>query len=891
MQSKNNTKTSKKKANHKGSGGTSRPKGSKTTNSKSTKRTKPLNQSTTTPANDNVIISKKQHKGKNGKSASNNKDKKGNKKSKKNNSKKSNKRELKIPKVLTTIDSASPRTNSKFEARRSFNLTKYGSQSSIDLSDLHNENDDIDVANNEKHKNKNRNRVPQTPTMIRNKENHRFEFSNSGVNNKRSNNTNMNSNNNNRKNNGYSENRRSKYTSGNKRRNKRNNRYNIVDNINNTFQNIGKSNRNLWAISEDFKENNNNNNSNLSAIPSGSSKTTTIRKSPVPRFIGGHPRKRSSMPEIDNMPLFSIERMSNDDSDDTDDDTSSENESESESESSSSFDLYSDESNDSLVIKSRKTLNNLKQTKKDVSRYSKNRNTSRNGNNGKRKTIGNAGKNSKQNSKTSKKNARHTVQVVPLKTGPKNGMVRKNKKNSKTNSNNNNNVNKKSKGKGNNKNKGKNSKNKNSNNNDNRNKNKNKNNKRESKNKIKRKNEKNMNRGKENNESKGVEKKGTNKNRNRNKNKNISKHHQRRSSMPHVSTLSELKLFGNDSKFPNTNEYDSEFGSVSSSSSGFNESDISDLSIADTTHSVHYSKNLSAILRPETPKPRSKKSKKILFGNHNHNRNKNKKNKKSKKTSRVFHDIDINFAGTKQAQEKSRSSQLGKREKQDVSTIKTNKKSSKRKLFQIKKMKSRRERNKDKEKRNNNFGFGGIVIHIGHRYRLDDGRIGVCRFKGRTMFGKATEDYIGIVLEIGEGKHNGTVKGRVYFKCRDGKGVLVRPHRIVQDLGNPFGKVLTQALIDDPKGRELMNQANSAKIAAKTMRMLLLEKQKESKEDEDDNDNDDKNKTSNTWTPSNYDIEDHSTTSFLAQKLHYNKRLLDKHKHKKAKKKKRHHEI
>lgn len=68
-------------------------------------------------------------------------------------------------------------------------------------------------------------------------------------------------------------------------------------------------------------------------------------------------------------------------------------------------------------------------------------------------------------------------------------------------------------------------------------------------------------------------------------------------------------------------------------------------------------------------------------------------------------------------------------------------------------------------------------ICVGKLYELDDGRLGLCMYKGRTMFNKKGI-WIGLQLENAEGKHNGTVHGRKYFLCREGKGVFVRPNRI-----------------------------------------------------------------------------------------------------------------
>merc|ERR1719334_1059154 len=93
-----------------------------------------------------------------------------------------------------------------------------------------------------------------------------------------------------------------------------------------------------------------------------------------------------------------------------------------------------------------------------------------------------------------------------------------------------------------------------------------------------------------------------------------------------------------------------------------------------------------------------------------------------------------------------------------------------------------------------NLSGGGFKIHVNHRYILDDGRIGVCRFKGRTAFGKSSEDWIGIVVEFGRGRHNGTVNGKTYFRCREGQGVMVRTDRILIDVGNRDKNVIDESM-------------------------------------------------------------------------------------------------
>merc|ERR1711933_317934 len=58
-------------------------------------------------------------------------------------------------------------------------------------------------------------------------------------------------------------------------------------------------------------------------------------------------------------------------------------------------------------------------------------------------------------------------------------------------------------------------------------------------------------------------------------------------------------------------------------------------------------------------------------------------------------------------------------------------------------------------KKNKNKTRTGFTVHVNRRVRLDDGRIGVVRYKGRTAFDSKSNVWIGIVVEYGEGQHNG----------------------------------------------------------------------------------------------------------------------------------------
>ena len=55
------------------------------------------------------------------------------------------------------------------------------------------------------------------------------------------------------------------------------------------------------------------------------------------------------------------------------------------------------------------------------------------------------------------------------------------------------------------------------------------------------------------------------------------------------------------------------------------------------------------------------------------------------------------------------------------------------------------------------------------------------------------------------GKHNGTVQGRVYFRCPPGHGVFVKPSRLTR--GPPSMDTETQTLIrQDPKTEQLSEE-------------------------------------------------------------------------------------
>ena len=64
-------------------------------------------------------------------------------------------------------------------------------------------------------------------------------------------------------------------------------------------------------------------------------------------------------------------------------------------------------------------------------------------------------------------------------------------------------------------------------------------------------------------------------------------------------------------------------------------------------------------------------------------------------------------------------------------------------------------------------------LAAGQTIRLSDGRNGIIRFVGQTLF--AAGDWVGVELEDDTGKNDGSVQGERYFECPMGHGMFVRP--------------------------------------------------------------------------------------------------------------------
>ncbi|SPQ20508.1 8f8fcf29-924a-4fda-82e2-838abf50329f [Thermothielavioides terrestris] len=67
-------------------------------------------------------------------------------------------------------------------------------------------------------------------------------------------------------------------------------------------------------------------------------------------------------------------------------------------------------------------------------------------------------------------------------------------------------------------------------------------------------------------------------------------------------------------------------------------------------------------------------------------------------------------------------------------------------------------------------------LAVGQKIRLSDNRSGTIRFVGQTAF--APGDWVGIELDDGSGKNDGSVQGERYFDCKMGFGMFVRPSTI-----------------------------------------------------------------------------------------------------------------
>ncbi len=67
-------------------------------------------------------------------------------------------------------------------------------------------------------------------------------------------------------------------------------------------------------------------------------------------------------------------------------------------------------------------------------------------------------------------------------------------------------------------------------------------------------------------------------------------------------------------------------------------------------------------------------------------------------------------------------------------------------------------------------------LSVGDEVLADGGKQGVVAFYGNTQFARGV--WVGVVLEVPEGKNNGAVAGVQYFECEPNHGLFTRPQKL-----------------------------------------------------------------------------------------------------------------
>jgi len=175
-------------------------------------------------------------------------------------------------------------------------------------------------------------------------------------------------------------------------------------------------------------------------------------------------------------------------------------------------------------------------------------------------------------------------------------------------------------------------------------------------------------------------------------------------------------------------------------------------------------------------------------------------------------------------------------------------------------------------------------IQVGKLYELDDGRIGQCMFIGPTKFHNIGI-WVGLQLENGEGKHNGTVKGRRYFLCREGKGIFVRPQRVtklVTEVSKSQVNPQDKKVVKDPHKNRYLRKESIGDLVEMTTptysksEWLEFERRNSARDLNAQADTDDSG-----WAPAQYDIKtDYGT--ILKPISSYPDKVLNAHLHERA---------
>ncbi|CAF0864712.1 unnamed protein product [Didymodactylos carnosus] len=98
-------------------------------------------------------------------------------------------------------------------------------------------------------------------------------------------------------------------------------------------------------------------------------------------------------------------------------------------------------------------------------------------------------------------------------------------------------------------------------------------------------------------------------------------------------------------------------------------------------------------------------------------------------------------------------------------------------------------------------------VRLGQKVRIQDKGVGTVAFVGMTTF--AAGKWIGIVLDEPNGKNNGNVQGKTYFKCNDNYGLFVRPAQIIPIDDASADSVPDENTIDLPTGLSNMVRSPS----------------------------------------------------------------------------------
>jgi len=173
-------------------------------------------------------------------------------------------------------------------------------------------------------------------------------------------------------------------------------------------------------------------------------------------------------------------------------------------------------------------------------------------------------------------------------------------------------------------------------------------------------------------------------------------------------------------------------------------------------------------------------------------------------------------------------------------------------------------------------------IQVGSMYELYDGRIGVCMFIGQTHFNKKGI-WVGLKLEKGAGKNNGTVKGHKYFLCRQGKGTFVRPQRVrrlVTEVSKSQVDPEDKSVIKDPKRNRYYRKKSIGDLVKATtptyskQDWLDFERKKKAQNDSGHS----------GWSPAQYDVSD-DDDEINSPRTYYPKKELHSHMNERAERK------